>query len=76
MIQKYPQLAGAKWVSFGGSYPGSANEKFQFTFLNSGALAAWLRIRHPEIISHAVGSSGPVQAEVDFYREQVYVFDQ
>ncbi|PAV89423.1 hypothetical protein WR25_11937 [Diploscapter pachys] len=54
MIQKYPQLAGAKWVSFGGSYP--------------GALAAWLRIRHPEIISYAVGSSGPVQAEVDFYQ--------
>lgn len=52
MIQKFPQLASAKWVSFGGSY--------------SGNLAAWLRVKHPELVSYAVGSSGPVYAEVDF----------
>ncbi|EGT48966.1 hypothetical protein CAEBREN_19097 [Caenorhabditis brenneri] len=49
---KYPMLANAKWVTFGGSY--------------SGALAAWTRAKHPELVYAAVGSSGPVQAEVDF----------
>uniref|UniRef100_A0A0N5BCB7 Serine protease K12H4.7 n=1 Tax=Strongyloides papillosus TaxID=174720 RepID=A0A0N5BCB7_STREA len=43
-----------RWVLFGGSY--------------SGALAAWARQVHPELIFAAVGSSGPVQAEVDFYQ--------
>ncbi|XGW17982.1 hypothetical protein V3C99_002521 [Haemonchus contortus] len=49
---KFPQLAAAHWVTFGGSY--------------SGALAAWARVKYPELVSMAVGSSGPVQAEVDF----------
>ncbi|CAD6187977.1 unnamed protein product [Caenorhabditis auriculariae] len=52
MTTKFPQLANAKWVTFGGSY--------------SGALAAWTRVKHPELVFAAVGSSGPVQAEVDF----------
>ena len=52
MKVKYPQIKDAKWVTFGGSY--------------SGALAAWLRLKHPELVFAAVGSSGPVQAEVDF----------
>uniref|UniRef100_A0A8R1HVG7 Serine protease n=1 Tax=Caenorhabditis japonica TaxID=281687 RepID=A0A8R1HVG7_CAEJA len=52
MTKKYPDLANAKWVTFGGSY--------------SGALAAWTRAKHPELVYAAVGSSGPVQAEVDF----------
>eukprot|EP00081_Caenorhabditis_elegans_P018341 NP_498759.2 Putative serine protease K12H4.7 [Caenorhabditis elegans] len=52
MTAKFPQLANAKWVTFGGSY--------------SGALAAWTRAKHPELVYAAVGSSGPVQAEVDF----------
>uniref|UniRef100_A0A1I7URH4 Serine protease K12H4.7 n=1 Tax=Caenorhabditis tropicalis TaxID=1561998 RepID=A0A1I7URH4_9PELO len=52
MTAQYPQLANAKWVTFGGSY--------------SGALAAWTRAKHPELVYAAVGSSGPVQAEVDF----------
>lgn len=52
MTAMYPQLANAKWVTFGGSY--------------SGALAAWTRAKHPELVYAAVGSSGPVQAEVDF----------
>uniref|UniRef100_A0A914CF96 Uncharacterized protein n=1 Tax=Acrobeloides nanus TaxID=290746 RepID=A0A914CF96_9BILA len=45
-------LQGAKWVTFGGSY--------------SGALAAWSRALYPNLIYGAVGSSGPVQAVVDF----------
>ncbi|CAB3402787.1 unnamed protein product [Caenorhabditis bovis] len=53
MNEKFPELAKAKWVTFGGSY--------------SGALAAWAREKHPELIYAAVGSSGPVQAEVDFF---------
>ncbi|VDO45344.1 unnamed protein product [Haemonchus placei] len=52
MKAKFPQLAGAHWVTFGGSY--------------SGALAAWARVKYPGLVSMAVGSSGPVQAEVDF----------
>lgn len=52
MKVKYPQIKDAKWVTFGGSY--------------SGALAAWMRLKHPELVFAAVGSSGPVQAEVDF----------
>lgn len=45
-------LQGAKWITFGGSY--------------SGALAAWSRMLYPDLIYGAVGSSGPVQAVVDF----------
>lgn len=45
-------LSGAKWLTFGGSY--------------SGALAAWSRMLYPDVIYGAVGSSGPVQAVVDF----------
>ncbi|CAI5446317.1 unnamed protein product [Caenorhabditis angaria] len=52
MKTQIPELANAQWVTFGGSY--------------SGALAAWAREKHPELIFAAVGSSGPVQAEVDF----------
>ncbi|CAJ0945133.1 unnamed protein product, partial [Mesorhabditis belari] len=33
-----------------------------------GALAAWARQKHPELIAGAVGSSGPVQANLDFYQ--------
>ncbi|KAK6035791.1 hypothetical protein COOONC_26704 [Cooperia oncophora] len=53
--KNFPQLATAPWVTFGGSY--------------SGALAAWARVKHPELVAMAVGSSGPVQAEVDFVGE-------
>uniref|UniRef100_A0AC34F090 Uncharacterized protein n=1 Tax=Panagrolaimus sp. ES5 TaxID=591445 RepID=A0AC34F090_9BILA len=49
-----------RWITYGGSY--------------SGALSAWARQVYPETIYAAVGSSGPVQAVVDFtgYLDVVY----
>lgn len=41
------------WIVFGGSY--------------SGALALWMRQQFPNLVAGAVGSSGPIQAKVDFY---------
>ncbi|CAJ0954324.1 unnamed protein product, partial [Mesorhabditis belari] len=52
-INKQNGWTGTKWVVFGGSYP--------------GALAAWFRQAYPELAIGAVGSSGPVQATMDFY---------
>uniref|UniRef100_A0A0N5BHV6 Serine protease K12H4.7 n=1 Tax=Strongyloides papillosus TaxID=174720 RepID=A0A0N5BHV6_STREA len=54
MSERFDYTNQTRWVVFGGSY--------------SGALAAWARQVHPELIFAAVGSSGPVQAEVDFYQ--------
>ncbi|WKX92494.1 hypothetical protein Q1695_010488 [Nippostrongylus brasiliensis] len=53
MNVKY-NLQNASWITFGGSY--------------SGALSLWAREKHPELIAGAVGSSAPVQAEVDFWK--------
>ncbi|KAK0395769.1 hypothetical protein QR680_001419 [Steinernema hermaphroditum] len=47
-------ITDPKWVVFGGSYP--------------GALALWFRELYPNLTVGAVGSSGPVQAEMDFYQ--------
>ena len=50
--EEYGIPADAKWVTFGGSYP--------------GALSAWARLKFPNLIHAAVASSGPVQAKLDF----------
>lgn len=70
MKTKFPNLMSVPWVTFGGSYSGKWARlswcfgRTETRFL--GALAAWARVKHPELIAMAVGSSGPVQAEVDF----------
>ena len=43
----------ARWVTFGGSYP--------------GMMAAWARLLHPESFYASVSSSAPVQAVIDMY---------
>lgn len=54
-FQKYVQqkykMTG-KWIAVGGSY--------------AGALAAFYRLKHPELVSGALSSSGPVLMKADF----------
>ncbi|KAI9325230.1 peptidase S28 [Obelidium mucronatum] len=46
--------ADTKWITIGGSYPGS--------------LSAWMRQQHPELVYAAHASSAPVQLQLDFWR--------
>ncbi|CAO3596293.1 unnamed protein product [Absidia cylindrospora] len=43
-----------KWIVRGGSY--------------SGSLSAWMRLLYPDLVYAAVSSSGPVQAQYNFYQ--------
>lgn len=46
-------LSNSRWVVTGGSYPGN--------------LAAWMKLKHGDIISGAVAHSAPVLAQIDFH---------
>jgi len=52
MNKKYNLSHDTKWISFGGSYPGS--------------LSAWLRLKYPYLVHGAISSSGPLVAKADF----------
>ncbi|CAD5235190.1 unnamed protein product [Bursaphelenchus xylophilus] len=47
------KLKNPKWIVFGGSYP--------------GALALWFRVVYPDLTVGAVGSSAPIDIQMDFY---------
>lgn len=57
-VQKTMEYTG-KWIAVGGSYPGS--------------LAAFYRLKHPELVVGALASSAPVLAKADFFEYDQHV---
>ncbi|CAD5235294.1 unnamed protein product [Bursaphelenchus xylophilus] len=53
MVNHVKRYIDPQWITFGGSYP--------------GALSAWFRAKYPELTVGTIGSSGPVEAKVDFF---------
>ncbi|TMW67160.1 hypothetical protein Poli38472_012276 [Pythium oligandrum] len=60
LTQKYG-LLDAKWVGFGGSYPGN--------------LAAWVKLKFPTLFAGTVASSAPLLAKTNFYEYMEVVGD-
>ncbi|KAJ3018951.1 UNVERIFIED_CONTAM: Thymus-specific serine protease [Siphonaria sp. JEL0065] len=54
MFPKYKIPKKTKWITIGGSYPGS--------------LSAWMRQEHPDLIYAAHASSAPVQLQMNFWK--------
>ncbi|KAJ3018950.1 UNVERIFIED_CONTAM: hypothetical protein HDU68_010909 [Siphonaria sp. JEL0065] len=54
LFPKYNMPKDTKWITIGGSYPGS--------------LSAWMRQQHPELVYAAHASSAPVQLQMDFWK--------
>ncbi|XP_018564987.1 putative serine protease K12H4.7 isoform X2 [Anoplophora glabripennis] len=61
MNEQYSLPSDVKWIVFGGSY--------------SASLAAWLRLKYPDLVQGAVSSSGPLLAKLDFYEYFQVVID-
>ncbi|RZF49311.1 hypothetical protein LSTR_LSTR006725 [Laodelphax striatellus] len=43
------------------------NTFFYFGGSYSGSLAAWMRMKHPDVVDVSIASSAPVQAKVDYF---------
>ncbi|XP_050515091.1 putative serine protease K12H4.7 [Diabrotica virgifera virgifera] len=52
MNRQYNLTPDVKWIVFGCSYPGN--------------LAAWMRLKHPDLVHGAVSTSAPLLAKLDF----------
>jgi len=56
-----PLPTNIKWITVGGSY--------------SGNLAAWMRLKYPDLVFAAYSSSAPVKAELDFFEYDLAIGD-
>jgi len=56
-----PEKSSRRWISVGGSYPGN--------------LAAWMRLKYPNLVFAAYSSSAPVRAKYDYFEYDLAVGD-